>query len=87
MAKSVGTGKAKREAALAKKRGISKTSKPESLQIDAQVQRNKGKVRGVRFNRESSRFLLFYVVSLMNSILLVRNGPVYGRLNALCRQE
>lgn len=45
VAKSVGTAKAKREALLAKKRGISASAKPDPAQVEAKVQRTKTKVR------------------------------------------
>ena len=48
MAKSVGTSKAKRDAALAKKRGVSGTAKAEPAKIDAAVQRTKNQVRALR---------------------------------------
>lgn len=44
IAKSVGTSKAKRDAALAKKRGMSKSAKPEPKQVEAEVQRTTKKV-------------------------------------------
>lgn len=44
VAKSVGTGKVKREAALAKRRGISDSPKPDISQVDAGVQRSTDKV-------------------------------------------
>lgn len=48
MAKSVGTSKAKRDAALAKKRGVSGTAKAEPAKIDAAVERTKNQVRALR---------------------------------------
>lgn len=45
VAQSVGTGKAKRDAALAKKRGLAATSNPDIAQVDAEVQRSKNQVR------------------------------------------
>lgn len=44
LAKSVGTSKAKRDAALAKKRGMKDSSKPEAAKIKAEVERTNRKV-------------------------------------------
>lgn len=44
VAKSVGSSKAKRDAALAKKRGSSASAKPGTAKIDAEVQRKKNQV-------------------------------------------
>lgn len=45
VAKSVGTAKAKRDAVLAKKRGMSASAKPSPAKIDAEMARTKKQVR------------------------------------------
>lgn len=44
VAKSVGTGKAKRDAALAQKRGIATSGKADTAKVDAEVRRSKNQV-------------------------------------------
>ncbi|CAM9514293.1 unnamed protein product [Choristocarpus tenellus] len=55
LAKSVGGAKAKREAALAMKRGLSPSPKPKVLQVDREVQKFKAKILRKQARNEANQ--------------------------------